>query len=656
MLIPYSWLKDFINLRKPAEQVAEDLSLAVIGVNGIQTFGREKILDLDVTYNRGDLLSVAGVARELSAMYGLKFKERETLFSVPDSADRLKVKSSAKLARTYTLTRISNLSYKSTPKEIQARLEAAGMRSVNLWADLTNYVMLEWGQPLHAFDAEKVARRDKSVNVEVRNARRGETIKTLDGLDRNLTAKDIVIADRKGPIAVAGVIGGEETEVDEGTTEILLEAAIFDPLSIRRTARRLGLRSEASNRFEHYLSPENLHTALHKAVQLYQRHGKGKATGSGLVGESQTKTEPVVLTQDKLDAAAGEKIPVLEVKEALKLLNFKVMSSDRGLLCWPPHYRGDITITADLIEEVLRMYGYENIPSRPIETVISGAPENSFEFWRDAAVNLLAGIGFREIKTYPFVSTSSLTHVLNAKELLKIKNPISAETEYLRDRLLLSICESAQLNSPRTSKGMVFELEKVYPKEGEFLSLGALVWGSKSPYLEIKGALEALLRRAGIEADFSPVKDGMLHPSQSAQITVGKQIIGSVGTLHPHLAESYGIEGAGVFELNFEALAGLARRWPEFKPFSNYPEIIEDFSFTLEEKNHLGKLISQIEGVSELVENTVIIDRYSEKGKRSFAVRVTFQSNEKGLSVGEIEPIRKKIQSLIRRSGGILRE
>ncbi|MDP2734594.1 MAG: phenylalanine--tRNA ligase beta subunit-related protein, partial [bacterium] len=237
MLIPYSWLKEFVALRKPIEEVASDLSLSVIGVNGVETSGREKVLNLDVTYNRGDLLSVAGVARELSAMYGFKLKEKEELFSPQEGGEHLRIKSRPQLASTYTLTRISGLSYKTTPKEIQSRLEAAGMRSVNLWADLTNYIMLAWGQPLHAFDAEKVARRDKTLSIEVRNAQRGETLRTLDGLDRNLTAQDIVIADRKGPIAIAGVMGGEDTEVDEGTKEIFLEAAIFDPISVRRTAR-----------------------------------------------------------------------------------------------------------------------------------------------------------------------------------------------------------------------------------------------------------------------------------------------------------------------------------------------------------------------------------------------------------------------------------
>src|SRR3990170_6456533 len=279
MLIPYSWLKEFVNLRKPAEQIAHDLSLTVIGVGGIEKVGSEPVLDLDVTYNRGDLLSIVGVARELSALYESPLKGQPERFQPSSELSPLSVRSEAELSKLYTLTKISNLRYQVTPKPIVSRLELAGMRSVNLWADLTNYVMLEWGQQFHAFDAEKVGRRDSSLSIEIRSAKRGEKIKTLDGLDRDLIEGDIVIADKAGAIAIAGVMGGEETEVDEGTTEIILEAAIFDPISIRRTARRLGLRSEASNRFEHYLSPDNLYTSLNKILQLYQVYGKGKITG-----------------------------------------------------------------------------------------------------------------------------------------------------------------------------------------------------------------------------------------------------------------------------------------------------------------------------------------------------------------------------------------
>jgi len=656
MLIPYSWLKEFVNLRKPAEQIAHDLSLTVIGVGGIEKVGSEPVLDLDVTYNRGDLLSIVGVARELSALYESPLKGQPERFQPSSELSPLSVRSEAELSKLYTLTKISNLRYKVTPKPIVSRLELAGMRSVNLWADLTNYVMLEWGQPFHAFDVEKVARRDPTLTISVRRAKSGETIKTLDGLDRRLTVNDIVIADKAGPIAVAGVMGGEETEVDEGTTEILLEAAIFDPLSIRRTARRLGLRSEASNRFEHYLSPENLYTSLSKILHLYQVHGRGEVSGFAAVGEKITEPYSVGLTHEKLARITGEAIPLSRARLYLERLGFKVMASEKGLLCWPPHFRGDIKIPEDLAEEVLRIDGYENIPVRPIQTALHEAQENRLEDGRDLVVQMLADMGFAEARTYPFASVAALSH-LQRKDLLRLRNPISVEAEYLRPNLLLSLLETAQKNVSRSPRGRIFELEKAYPKSGEILALGAILWGEKEPFLALKGVLEELGRQTHLKLEFSPAKNEFLHPVQATEVRIGKEKIGILGSAHPHLAEAFDLPEAAVFEVDFEKLSRMAPRWESFRPISPYPEILEDYSFVLPQTRSLADLLEKIRSSSPLVREVEIKDRFETKeGDRSTTVRVVYQSMENVLSGKDIEPLRKKIADLIRKSGGTLRE
>ncbi|GMR19217.1 MAG: phenylalanine--tRNA ligase subunit beta [Patescibacteria group bacterium] len=657
MLVPYSWLKDFVSVRKPAEKVAADLSLATIGVEEVRRQGREDVLNLEVTYNRGDLLSIAGVAKELAALYNLEFRGKEKRFTPPKDAAALKVRCPSELAKTYTLTKISDLSYRTAPKIVQERLEAAGMRTINLWADLTNYLMLEYGQPFHAFDAEKVGRRDPTLTIEVRRAKNKEKIKTLDGLDHELSRNDIVIADRKGPIAVAGVMGSEDTEVDEGTTEILLEAAIFDPILIRRTARKLGLRSEASGRFEHYLSPENLYISLNKVIHLYQVHGKGQVTGFVALGKEKTELQPIVLTQEKLKTVSGVSIPISQARQYLKLLGFKVMSSDQGLLCWPPHFRGDLSIPEDLVEEVLRLHGYGNLPAQPLQTTFSGVPPIGLEFWRDLVTHLFANWGFNEVKTYPFVSTKTRIH-LGGEELLRLKNPISAETEYLRPSLFLSLLEVAQKNAPRFAEGKIYELEKVYPaKNGEHLSFGAAVWGAKDPFLTLKGYLETQLSKAHAEAQFKPVKSTLWHPTRSAGIQIDHKVLGIIGEIHPHLADAFNLTGTAVLEINFEEFTKLARSWGKFTPISPYPEIHEDFSFLLSEKYSLGELIGQIREASNLVREVVLMDRYQipKGGERSITLRVMFQSSEKGLSSEDIKPIRKKIQSTIQKNKGVLR-
>ncbi|OGC37913.1 phenylalanine--tRNA ligase subunit beta [candidate division WWE3 bacterium RBG_16_52_45] len=656
MLIPYSWLREFINLRKPIEQVAGDLSLAVIGVEGIKKTGGEQVLDLNITYNRGDLLSVVGVARELAALYGTAIKGHPEKFQPSDQLSPLAVKNDVKLSKLYTLTKISKLSYKITPKQIVSRLEEAGMRSVNLWADLTNYVMLEWGQPFHAFDAEKVARRDSTISIEIRPAKKGEKIKTLDGLDRQLTIGDIVIADKRGPIAIAGVMGGEETEVDEGTTEILLEAAIFDPLSIRRTARRLGLRSEASSRFEHYLSPDNLYTSLNKILNLYQVYGKGVVSGFASIGEKNTEPYSVGLTHEKLARVAGEAIPLLKARIYLERLGFKVMSSEKGLLCWPPHFRSDIRIPEDVAEEVLRLHGYENILAKPIQTTLEEVRENKLETWRDRTTSLLADLGFSEAKTYPFVSTFSLMH-LQTEGLLRLKNPISVEAEYLRPNLLFSLLEVAKRNAARRKEGKVFELEKIYPKKGESLSLGALIWGGENLFLTLKGVLETLGNKANLRLEFGHVKEEFFHPIQVAEVRAGGERIGVIGTVHPHLATAFGLPQAAFFEIDSERCAKLSQPWGTFESISTYPEILEDYSFVLPQTKSLANLVSDVRTTSPLVNGVELKDRFeTESGERSITLRITFQSPEKGLSADDVKPIRNKISQAIQKNGGTIRD
>ena len=652
MLVPYSWLKDFIDIRVPAGQVGERLSCATIGVEEVRCEEKDCVLDLEVTYNRGDLLSIIGVAREVAALYQLEFRGEEKPFDPPSDSGRLTVRAAQGLSRYYTLTQINSLRYRGTPKEIARRLELAGLRSVNLFADITNYVMIEYGQPLHAFDAERVRARDKTTAVEVRNAKEGEEITTIDGATHNLKTSDIIIADRKGPIAIAGVMGGKETEVGPKTKEILLEAAVFDPIAVRRTARRLGLRSESSNRFEHHLSINNLLKALNKAVKLYQLYGKGRvaafgcAPQEGIGAHRPIWREPVNLNKERLNALLGMEVPLPKARKLLERLGFKVMSADKGVLAWPPYWRGDIQIEEDLVEEIARMFGYENLPATPLTSVASGTPPNELEYFRYQASQLLAGAGFAEIKSYPFLSTKALAHRGTGK-LLKVRNPISAETEYLKDSNILSLIEVAGANASRYSSGRLFELEKIYPKE-EYLSLSAIVWGVPEAYRTAKGALEETLIKAGVDVVFSPTKHDLFHPGRVAKMTTGKEALGVVGEVHPYINKSYDLKNVAVFELNFEKLVKHAQRWRAFTPISKYPEAYEDFSFYLPPERALGTLVSNIRRSSPLVKEAAVTDIFEREGKRSVTLQITFQSDTSGLSSKDLKPVREKITNLIK--------
>lgn len=650
MLVPYSWLKDFLPLKKPAEEVAKDLSSAVIGVKEVQSDNKDKVLNLDVTYNRGDLLSIIGVARELSALYKLNFKGEEEKFQPGTEVETLSVKSRENLSRYYTLTKISNLTYRGTPELIKRRLESSGVRSINLWVDLANYVMLEYGQPFHAFDLEKVARRDPTLSLEVRNAKDGETIKTLEGLDHRFTSGDIVIADKFGPIAIAGIMGSKDTEVDEGTKEILLEAAIFDPVSIRKTARRLGSRSEASNRFEHFLSSENLLRALNKATQLYTQWGQGKVAGFAALGSGKVEAAPVVLAYEKLTKVAGVPLPLPKAREYLELLGFKVMNSEKGLLAWPPDFRGDIKNPEDLAEEVLRIYGYENIPPLPLQTTLGETGGNTLRFWRNSLTDFLADLGFHEVKTYPFVTTKILPH-LEAKHLWRITNPVSTDAEYLRPNLLFSLLQAAQQNAGTDLEGKIFELEKAYPKDGEAFHLAALSWGEKENFLALKGVFEAIAQKAHLSIEFNKTKNNFLHPVKSAEVKVGKISLGYLGEVHPHLAEAFKLNRAVVFELDFEKLVYQARRWGTLRPVSQYQQVSEDFSFVVTERQSLGDLIKKIKEVSDLIWEVRIVEHHRKMQDRFLTLRVVFQPMEKNLSASDILPLREKVKSVIKGKG-----
>ncbi|PIS12518.1 phenylalanine--tRNA ligase subunit beta [candidate division WWE3 bacterium CG09_land_8_20_14_0_10_47_33] len=654
MLIPYAWLKEFVKLKASAEVVGEELSLATIGVEEVRREGGEAILNLEVTYNRGDLLSILGVARELAALYNLNLQKEEEEFKPPANTQNLVIKSDKDLCSLYTLVLIKGFSCQETPNEIKKRLRYTGMRPVNLLADITNYVMLEYGQPLHAFDAEKIKKRDPSMSIEVRNAKRGEVIKTLDGLTRILEPSDTVIADRKGPIAIGGVMGGKDTEVEVGTKEVLLEAAIFNPIAIRRTSRRLGLRSEASIRFEHYLSPENLLKALNRAIKLYHLHGSGEVGGFGQIGKTKTTPEPVNLDATKLNSLLGTEITITEARQHLTRLRFKVMSSTKGLIAWPPHFRGDIKHEEDLIEEVARLHGYDDLPATAPCTIATDTPENIFEYLRNNLSKLLAGMGFNEVKTYPFLTTEALVHK-GSGGLLKLRNPVSSEAEYLKDSDLLNILNAARVNTPRCKEGRLFELEKVYPKEGEYFALTALLWGIAEPYRTLKGVLEALLTKTHLNCDFAPAKDNLLHPGRTAKIIVNNKNVGIIGEVHPHLAKSYSLTDTALFELNLESLAKYARRWGIFTLIPPYPEVYEDFSFFFPYGKQLGPLVQKIKTLNEVIRGVELADLFEREGKRSVTLRLTFQSSIRELSSKDLKPVRRKITGLIKKSGGELR-
>lgn len=460
MKISLSWLKELVNYNLTPQELAEKLSLVSIGVKQIT----DDFLELDLTYNRGDLLSLRGIAREISAITNseLIFKEQLPLQSnLPQTS--VKVESS-KLCPFYAIAKIENLKVEESNEIWVKRLSDSGIRSVNNIADVTNLIMVEFGQPMHAFDARGV----KDELIIVRTAKKGEGITTLDGKLRDLNPEDLLIADAFNNLGIAGVMGGKDSEISNTTSTIMLEAAIFDPVTIRKTTKRQGLYSEASKRFQHGLTKTNLVQALSAAIKMYELLG-GKLTGLTLVDNLEDKSKTILLRHQKVNSLIGINISSEQIETAFKKLGFQLETKGENWEVTVPYWRLDINIEEDLIEEIARMYGYEKIEGIPLpEGKIPPLDQSLPKFIYDLKQKLKQA-GLTEVETYSFYSTAVLEALEASKHaLIRVANPISQETEYLRDYLWPNLVEVVGRNIRQGFKNIaVFEIGKLYFRNEE---------------------------------------------------------------------------------------------------------------------------------------------------------------------------------------------
>ena len=555
MKVSINWLKEFVDYNLSPAELADKLSLTSVGVKE-QT---EDFLELDLTYNRGDLLSLRGVVREIAAV-----TDSKPLFSSSESSDGLLQKDlpkirvevqDEKLCPVYCVAKIEGLEVKPSSGEWVKRLNDCGVRSVNSVADVTNLIMLEYGQPMHAFDASKV--KDETIVVRVANP--SEKVVTLDGKNRDLEGTDLLIADSEKALGLAGVMGGKDSEVTETTETILLEAAIFDPVANRNTSKRHGIYSEATKRFQHGLTKTNLLQALAAAIKMYESLG-GKLTAITLTGNLQDENKTVHLTQQKVNSLMGVNISSKQIESTLLKLGFKVdpsRSVPKGytLSAWEvtvPYWRLDINIEEDLIEEVARMYGYEKIEgtSLPGEKAIE-LDQSFYEFIYNLKV-ALKGTGLTEVETYSFYCSQVIENLqLNPENLLRIANPISTETEYMRDNLWPNLLEVTAKNIRNGIKDIaIFELGKVYaPRKGdlpnEVYHLAIILYnGTPNPIQELYQIFQNLSSKIpGVK--ISENKEGSneyFHPTRYAAIEKNGQKIGEIAEIHPRFVNKFGVE------------------------------------------------------------------------------------------------------------------
>ena len=552
MKISINWLKELVDLKVPMEEVIRLLPLRTVGTKEVT----EDFIELDMKgYNRADLLSMRGVAYEVAAITDSKvtFQEPnpESFTWVGKNLPETSVKvEDTKLAPLYCIAKISSLKVAPSSPEWIKKLADSGIRTVNNIADVTNLVMLEYGQPSHAFDADTV--EDKALIV--RTAKGGENLMTLDGKTRKLLPSDLLITDPEKVVGLAGVMGGKNSEVTEKTTEILLEVAIFDPKTIRETAIRLALPSEAGTRFQHGLSRIRALQALDALIGMYQGLG-GKLEAISIVDSIEEKAKIVDLTQQKINSLIGEEIQPEDVENYLKKLKFDLASKGLTLRAWNvtiPYFRLDIDIEEDLIEEVARMYGYERIRPKELTGKLPNKIDQSlFDFIYNLKTRLVE-LGLTEIQTYSFYSTQTIRNLkLEIRNLIHIANPISSETEYLRDNIWPNLLEKAAENLKYFKEVAVFEIGKAYQakpelKEEYLLSM-LLADDSEDPtpelyqiFQETRSHLPGEKLQLHLEGEAKEQK--YFHPTRFAGLEKDGKEIGFIAEIHPRIANKFGIE------------------------------------------------------------------------------------------------------------------
>lgn len=645
----------------------------------------DQVLELDLTPNRSDCLSMIGVAYELAALFEreLKLPESEKRPRSPELPVDVRLEAGDDCT-LYTLQAVKNVRIAPSPQWMQNRLTAAGVRPINNVVDITNYVMLEYGQPLHAFDYEQIA----NGTIVVRHANNGEKFVTLDGTERQLDNSMVMITDGSKPVGIGGVMGGANSEISDSTTTVLIESAYFSPRSVSQTSRKLGLRSEASARFEKGVDPERVLPALRRAAQLMCELAGGElASEERVVRTSKHPYKQIALRYDRMNRLLGTTIPPEAVKAIFDRLKFRYSdeANDR-LLVNVPTRRPDITIEVDLIEEVARLYGYNNIPfTLPSGESTPGALTRE-QLLKRHLRRSLQGLGLSEAITYSLTMPEKLTQLATLNEgakPIRLQLPMSEERSVLRTGLIPGLLEVAEYNVHHREQHIaIYEIGRTFiteedelstlPREDEELAglmCGSLVapdWlGQEKPldFFTVKGILDALFTRLGVEGvTYATAAPTGYHPGRTAEIRLRGQMIGHVGQLHPHVAASYDLPVSFVFQLKLAPILAVAATHEiQYEPLPRYPAVTRDLAVVVKETTPASRLIETIREASHLLETVKIFDVFSgEKigaGNKSVAFSLVFIDRERTLTDDEINEHHDRIvKKLAEKHGAVLRQ
>lgn len=704
MKLTLNWLKEFVDLQDSPQKLAGTLTMAGLEVESLAPLGSKDgsddwVIEISVTPNRGDCLGVLGLARELAALGAgrLKISARKSSAAKSSTASPVKVEiQSPRCCRRYSASVVESVRVGASPPWMRARLEACGIRSINNIVDVTNYVMLETGQPLHAFDLDRLAAK----RIVVRQAKEIKKFVTLDEVERDLAPEDLLICDGDVPVALAGIMGGRDSEVRSETRSVLLESAHFDPVTIRRTAKRMGLHSEASHRFERGVDPEGTISALERAVSLLGQVAGGRQVGN-IVDRYPRRAKPpaILLRQPRVTAMVGVEIKAAEIEKILKKLGCRIQRRGKAAFnVVPPTYRGDLTREADLIEEITRLHGYGKIPSTLPRARLCGRPDARLH-WERAMRSYLGGEGLTETINLPFTSaeTNRRFHGLGHGAPVPVLNPLVQECAEMRTSLVPGLIENLKINLAQRVKGFAaFALGKVFyldpstratasgrepslrvvlskrseskddgdPKERQHLA--ALLYGARErmglraeeapfSFLDAKGLIEGIVDRIG--AGGRPVwtdsgVPAFLHPGRAALLQSDGAALGYVGEIHPDVGEALSLPRFLIFELDFEKLVQYLSPKLTVRSLPRFPSVERDLAVVVDEEFPAQRIINWLKDLRHsLIEDVEIFDQYRgapvAEGKKSLAYTISYRAEDRTLTDAEVQGLHQDLVSRI---------
>ncbi|PIQ87214.1 MAG: phenylalanine--tRNA ligase subunit beta [Candidatus Omnitrophica bacterium CG11_big_fil_rev_8_21_14_0_20_45_26] len=662
MKLSWNWLQDYITVKAAPEEAALRLTMAGLEVEEVKKIGSDYQLTTEVTSNRPDWLSHIGVARELAALFGGKLKMPSCKLPKSESTERvIQIRTpDSKWCHFYSGVILEGVDQRQTPSWMRERLEVCGIRSINLIVDITNYVLLETGQPLHAFDLNQL----QGNTITARHAKAKEKFQALNDIQYELISDDLVIADERGPVALGGVMGGKQSEVTSSTKNILLESAAFSAAAIRRTSRRLKLISDSSYRFERGVDPALVAFARHRAAHLIEElAGVGKIGRTLSSGKLVVKTKRIILAVEEIPRILGLRIPAAKIKKILISLGIRTSLSGKKLICQIPSSRSDITIPEDLIEEAARIHGYDRIPER-LPTLKSTQPQiDPLLSLADEVRNICISFGLQEMVSFSLIAPQSAESLsIEKKQWVTVDNPRNQNLTLMRPSLAVSCLEAVQKNLNVGSKSVrLFEVANRYLSAEEALPLeermlGIILCGHKAgnwldperPYelFDLKGIIASLcqlVQRRNCRFDIS--KNSMFVRGQGFDLMHDQKRLGNLGVISQSIKKNFDIDRPVFFaELSLSQLAQIQPQLIKYEDILKFPPIERDLSLVVDLNVRAQDLSNEIMKLGKgLIRSVEIFDLYQGKkmpvGKKSVAFRLLYQSPERTLQAQEVNEL-----------------